>query len=74
MNVAIFWDTAQCSLYVSRRFRRKYELHLWGRKSVEQEINVQQTASRFSTLKTEVKHSSETSIQTALYPRRWKRS
>jgi hypothetical protein len=40
LNVAIFWDTAQCNLYVNRHFGRTYRLHLQGRKSGEQETSV----------------------------------
>jgi hypothetical protein len=32
MNVAILWDIASCSPYVSRRFGGTYRLHLQGRK------------------------------------------
>jgi hypothetical protein len=34
-NVAIFWDIAPSSLYVNRRFRGTYHLHLLGRKSAQ---------------------------------------
>jgi hypothetical protein len=44
MNVAIFWDIASCSAYVSRRFGGTYDLRLQGGKSAEQETSVQQEA------------------------------
>jgi hypothetical protein len=40
MNVAICWDKAPCSPYVNRRFGGRYNLHLQGRKSAEQETSV----------------------------------
>jgi hypothetical protein len=36
-NVAIFWDTALCSPYVTGHFGGKFHLHLQGRKSAEPE-------------------------------------
>jgi hypothetical protein len=44
MNVAIFWDVAQCSLFVNRRFGGTYHLLLQGWKSAEQETSVQQVS------------------------------
>jgi hypothetical protein len=40
MDVAIIWDIAPCSPYMSIRFRGTYRLHLQGRKSAEQETSV----------------------------------
>jgi hypothetical protein len=45
-NFAIFWNTAPCSPYVSRRFEGFYRLHLQDRKSAEQETSVQQMATQ----------------------------
>jgi hypothetical protein len=39
MNVAIFWDIAQCNPYVNRRFGGTHHLRLQGRKSDEQETS-----------------------------------
>jgi hypothetical protein len=41
MNVAIFWDMAPCNSYVNGRFGGMCQLHIQGRKSAEQETNVQ---------------------------------
>jgi hypothetical protein len=41
INIVI-WDTALCSLYVNRRFGRKYHVHIQDRKSTAQETSVQQ--------------------------------
>jgi hypothetical protein len=46
VNVAIFWNTSSCNLYVNRRFREMYHFHIQGRKSAEQETRVQQVARR----------------------------
>jgi hypothetical protein len=73
MNVAILWDIAPCSPYTNRRFRRNYHLHLQSRKQAEKETRLQQILPNhllkagflfcwFSTLKTEVIISSETSV------------
>jgi hypothetical protein len=35
MDVATFWDIAQCSPHVNRRFGRTYHFHLQGLKSTE---------------------------------------
>jgi hypothetical protein len=43
-NVAIFWDAAPCIQHMNRRFGGPYNLHLQGRKSVEQETGVQMVA------------------------------
>jgi hypothetical protein len=40
MNAVIFWGMAPCSPDVNRRFRETYNLHLQGRKSIEQESRV----------------------------------
>jgi hypothetical protein len=40
----MFWDKTPCSPYVNLRFGWTYHLHLQGRKSAEQETNVQQVA------------------------------
>jgi hypothetical protein len=40
MNFAIFWNIAPCIQYMNRRFGGTYNLHLQGRKSVEQETIV----------------------------------
>jgi hypothetical protein len=37
LNVAIFWDIAPCSTYVSRRFGGTHDLHLQGGKSAERQ-------------------------------------
>jgi hypothetical protein len=82
MNVAILWDIAPCSPYTNRRFGRNY-LHLQSRKPAEQETRLQKILPShllkagflfglFSTLKTEVIISSETSFHirtTRRYPR-----
>jgi hypothetical protein len=44
MDVAFFWDTAQCNQHMNRRFGETYRLHLQGWISAEQETNVQQVA------------------------------
>jgi hypothetical protein len=44
MNVAIFNDLALCSLYVNRRWRGMYHLHIQHRKSAENETRMQQVA------------------------------
>jgi hypothetical protein len=44
MNVAISWDTEQCSSYINLSFGRTYHLHLQGQKSDEQETSFQQMA------------------------------
>jgi hypothetical protein len=41
MNVAIFWDVASSSLYVSRRFGGRDLFHLQGRNSVEEDTSAQ---------------------------------
>jgi hypothetical protein len=35
MNVAIFWDTAQCNPYMNRYFGGECHLHLQGRTLLE---------------------------------------
>jgi hypothetical protein len=50
INVAIFWDIAPYSPYVTRRFGGTYQLRLQGRKSGEQESSVQQVARQNSAL------------------------
>jgi hypothetical protein len=44
MNVAIFWNIAQCSLYANWHYGGMHQLHLQGRKSAKQETRVQQVA------------------------------
>jgi hypothetical protein len=44
MSLASFLDIAPCSPYMNRRFGEMYHLHLQGRKSAEQDPNVQQVA------------------------------
>jgi hypothetical protein len=39
LNIAIFWDIAQCRAYVNRRFGENYYLHLHGRNLAEQETS-----------------------------------
>jgi hypothetical protein len=48
MDVAIFWNIAQCSPYVNRRFGETYHLHIQGRKLAEQETSLQHVASNNS--------------------------
>jgi hypothetical protein len=55
MNAAIFWDMTSCSSYVNRRFRGAYQLHIQGRKSVEQDTSMQQVARQHSNLVVGVK-------------------
>jgi hypothetical protein len=47
LNAAVLWDIAPWSSYVSRRSGGTYRLHLHGRKSLEQEIGVQQVARHY---------------------------
>jgi hypothetical protein len=60
MNVAIFRDVEPCSPYMNHHFGVKYNFHLQGRKSAEQETSLQQVASRTG--------------YTALYPAGWQHS
>jgi hypothetical protein len=71
-NVAIFWDMAPCSFYVIRNFEGTYQLHLQGRKLVEQETCVLQMASHLGYI---FLQNVDSSIDyTALYPTIWQHS
>jgi hypothetical protein len=66
MTVAILHVTAPCSMYVNRRFGGTHHLHLQGRKSAKQFpghlIHADFLLGWFSTLKTDVIRSPETSV------------
>jgi hypothetical protein len=62
MNVAIFWDIAQCNPYMNRSFGGTYRLHLQSRKSVEQDTSLQQVGRLNFDPEKEVIRSSETSV------------
>jgi hypothetical protein len=76
----MFWDIAQRSPYVNRRFGGTYH-HLQGRKSTEQETSMQQVPRQIHNLddgsdmflSNVASHASHTDY-TALYPTRWQYS
>jgi hypothetical protein len=70
MKNAVFWDVAQCSSFLNRRFGGTYHLHLQSREIYERRTRVRRrlqfgsSLADFSTPKIETIHSSETSVHT----------